>query len=121
MRALICGSRSFEDAAIVKAVLHGMSAGRPITVIEGGATGADHLANTWAVVNGARHEKYPAKWTTHGKAAGHIRNQQMLNEGQPDVVIAFIDKPLTESKGTHNMVRRARQAGIPTYVVEKMP
>lgn len=35
--------------------------------------------------------RFPAKWNEHGKAAGPIRNQQMLTEGKPDVVFAFHD------------------------------
>lgn len=47
-------------------------------------------------------------------AAGGIRNKQMLNEGKPDLVIAF---PTENSKGTWDMVRRAKRAGIETVVV----
>lgn len=51
----------------------------------------------------------PADWKKHGKAAGPIRNQSMLTEHKPDLVIAF---PLGESKGTRDMIRKAKAAGI---------
>jgi len=87
-------------------------------VIHGGAKGADTLAARSADNQGVTAEAYPADWGTHGKAAGPIRNQQMIDDAKPDVCWAFVDKPLAESRGTADMVRRARKAGIPTYVTE---
>jgi hypothetical protein len=49
-----------------------------------------------------------------------VRNQHMLDNGHPDLVAAFVDKPLSESKGTADMVRRAIVAGVPVYVIERM-
>lgn len=119
MRVLVCGSRTFTDESIVTRVLHGFW-DSTLTVIEGGAKGADALAAFWAQTrpDGVGHEQYPADWATHGKAAGPRRNQLMLDEGKPDIVLAFVDKPLVESKGTADMVRRARMAGVTTYVME---
>lgn len=45
---------------------------------------------------------------TNGKAAGPIRNQRMLDEGKPDLVVAF-----PGGRGTADMVRRAKAAGVP--------
>lgn len=61
-------------------------------------------------------EKYPADWEKYGKVAGPIRNQQMLDEGKPDVVYAFTDD-LSNSRGTADMCRRANKAGVPVYVI----
>ena len=36
-------------------------------------------------------------WATHGRAAGPIRNQAMLQEGKPDVVVAF-ERPHAEPR-----------------------
>lgn len=38
-------------------------------------------------------------------------------EQEPDLVLAFADKPLTQSKGTFDMVKRARKAGVPTFII----
>jgi hypothetical protein len=114
----VCGSRDWVDQYPVYCVLNGYcSDGFGVTVINGGARGADAIAGHWASLNGEPGETYPADWRQHGKAAGPIRNQQMLTEGKPEVVWAFVTKPLEESRGTADMVRRARAAGIPTYVV----
>lgn len=123
MRVLVCGSRDFTDRRIVYTVLVGMTyfsfkSDSPVVVIEGGALGADRFAAEWA--EGSNHLRFPADWTKHGKAAGPIRNQTMLDEGKPDIVVAFVNKPLAESRGTADMVRRARKAGVPTYVIESM-
>lgn len=120
----MCGSRTFEHADVVDGCLFGQTAligdDPEFVVIEGGARGADALAATWAKAFRRTHEQFPADWDTHGKAAGAIRNQQMLKQGQPDVVWAFVDKPLEQSRGTHHMVRIAREAGVPVRVVEVM-
>ena len=56
---------------------------------------------------------YPADWDTHGRGAGPIRNKQMLEEGKPDLVIAF-----PGGKGTANMIGQAKEAGIPVREIE---
>lgn len=62
-------------------------------------------------------EPHPADWNKHGRSAGPIRNQEMLDSGL-NFCFAFVDKPLAESKGTADMVRRCRAAGVQTIVFE---
>lgn len=73
-----------------------------ITVIHGGAKGADRLADEWAVVNWLPIREIKADWQTHGLRAGMIRNLQMIEEEKPDVVLAF-----PGGRGTANMVQQA--------------
>jgi hypothetical protein len=77
------------------------------TIIHGCAPGADTWADRWATFAGRNCERYPADWRLHGRAAGPIRNAQMLAEGKPDLVVAF-----PGGKGTQNMVRQARAYGV---------
>ena len=108
VRAVVCGGRDFLDQELVDRTLDGLG----ITVlIEGGAHGADRLASAWAFRNRVPCARYKADWVTCGKRAGPIRNQQMLTEGKPGVVVAF-----PGGRGTADMVRRARLAGV--HVVE---
>jgi len=108
MRVLICGGRDFYDGALLKRTLdYILPVKDNIIVIHGGARGADALAGWWARTNGFSVELYPADWDKHGLAAGPIRNQQMIDEGKPDLVVAF-----PGGKGTADMVRRAKKAGI---------
>jgi hypothetical protein len=86
-------------------------------IIEGEAPGADTLGREFAIEYGIPVEPFPAQWNTHGKAAGPIRNQRMIDEGHPTCAVAFYDKPRSESRGTADMVRRLKKAGI---VVEEI-
>lgn len=119
LRVLVCGSRTFRDGDVVKALLWGLvHDNTDVTVIHGCAKGADSLAGFYAQWFGLQVEEYPALWALNGKRAGFIRNRQMLDEGKPDVVYAFVDKPLAESKGTAMMVDLAHGACVPTFVIQ---
>lgn len=123
MRVLVCGGRDFADRYIIDALLHGMHEieGEGLVVIEGGAKGADAMAAQFAVDYMAprQHVQFPANWEKYGRAAGPIRNKQMLDEGKPDIVVAFPTGKLSDSKGTANMVAQAKAAGVPVYVIER--
>jgi YspA, cpYpsA-related SLOG family len=115
MRVLVCGGRSFDDLPLLDRTLDELHAGRPITtVIHGGAAGADTMAHFWAGAAGVPIDVYLARWKEHGKAAGPIRNQRMLDEGKPDLVVAF-----PGGRGTADMIRRAERAGVPVRAVAK--
>ena len=89
-RVLVCGGRAYDDRDALFAALDRLHSERGIAVlIAGGAQGADTLAVEWAQARGIRTEVYMAEWDKYGRAAGPIRNKQMLDEGLPDLVIAF--------------------------------
>jgi hypothetical protein len=121
MRVLVCGSREFDDLQLFMESLNDLSDkydfdnNQPITIIEGGAKGADFLGRVWAKYCAFEHLPFPADWKAYGKAAGPIRNKQMLDEGKPDLVIAFLAK---DSKGTKNMIEQAQAKGIKTEIIE---
>ena len=106
MRVLVCGGRDFDDGYVLECTLNRLKI-PPTHIIEGGASGADHLAALWAGFHSVPHTTFQADWKAHGRAAGPIRNQQMIDEGKPDLVIAF-----PGGKGTADMVRKARAAGV---------
>jgi len=109
-RILICGGRDFNNYELMQEVLFQHVYPGDV-IIHGDARGADRLSEKVAqpyVV----FERYPAQWET-GRGAGVRRNQQMLDEGKPDLVIAF-----PGGKGTLDMVTRARKAGIKVIEVE---
>ena len=58
-------------------------------IIQGGARGADAAAAEFAAQSGCYGEEFAAEWEKHGRAAGPIRNQRMLDDGRPDLVVAF--------------------------------
>jgi YspA, cpYpsA-related SLOG family len=114
MRILVCGGRDFHDSALVYRTLDCWCRKAVVdAVIDGNAPGADRIAGYWARKHRIKNIKFPADWKAHGKAAGPIRNQRMIDEGKPDVVVAF-----PGGKGTADMIRRARAAHIETIVVQ---
>lgn len=130
MRILVCGDRDWTDHCIIQAVVNGFipawlqamdpeSSVEDQIVIHGDARGADTIAGRFARRHPALIEvAYPADWDSYGRSAGPIRNTQMLKEGMPDVVLAFHDD-IKSSKGTAHMVRIAKKAGVPTYVISR--
>lgn len=105
---LVCGGRDFDDVFSLFRVLDQAHHTNEITcIIHGGARGADTMANDWAAGRGVEVDPYWAHWKRDGKRAGPIRNQKMLDEGKPDLVIAF-----PGGRGTADMVRRAKKAGV---------
>ena len=120
MRLLVCGSRTWTDYRRLRRTLEATVAQRQaeaVTIIEGGARGADRMAGHLAYLHGWGLEVYPARWEQQGRAAGVRRNAQMLQRGRPDLVVAFTVGPLADSRGTADMVRRAQQAGVPVQVI----
>lgn len=124
-RILVCGGRMYgcvaddcpqdmieaENARAKRerfALYRVLDAQAPSLIIHGHAKGADEWADYWAEQRNVPHISFPADWRKHGKAAGPRRNQRMLDEGRPTKVIAF-----PGGRGTADMVRRARAAGVP--------
>lgn len=113
---LVCGGRSFGakpgEAEFLRQQLDMLRGERPgiSVLIHGAQTGADSLAGEWARRNGIEtlgYEVTMADWAEHGRAAGPMRNRRMIQEGRPDLVLAF-----PGDRGTRDMVRQARRAGI---------
>lgn len=104
MRLLVCGGRKYDNRMYLYAILNRLN---PTVVIQGGASGADRLAAEWAEHYNVKCETFNAEWEKHGKSAGPKRNQRMLDEGKPDLVLAF-----PGGRGTADMVSRAVAARV---------
>lgn len=118
MRVLICGGRDWNDYEFLRRYLDNFFYKRELihadcTIIEGDARGADRQAGQWVQKHSynMKLEKYPANWSL-GKVAGYLRNKQMLEEGKPDIVIAF-----PGGRGTSMMIDLAKKAGVPVEIV----
>ena len=111
MIILCCGSRDWTDRRVIWDVLRSLTHEGDI-IVHGGCRGADQIAGSLAKELGLEvRPPYYADWKQYGLAAGPIRNQEMLDQEHPDLVLAFHDD-LTRSKGTKDMLQRARDAGV---------
>ena len=109
MRLLVCGDRDWTDKRSIEAYLSTFIPGTTV-VIHGGARGVDTIAGEVAAQMGMTVESYPADWAQYGRAAGPIRNRQMLNSKIDLVVWFHLD--ISASRGTRDMIAQAGQAGI---------
>lgn len=117
IRVLVTGSRNWTDWITVRNALGEvfMGAQGPVTVIHGGARGADTIAASIARRWGAEVEEHRAHWRTAGvynPGAGLARNQEMVNLGA-DICLAFIKN---NSKGATHCATMAQEAGIVTLI-----
>lgn len=114
MRILVTGSREWVDSALVREVLS--LAPQPYSqhvLVHGDCPrGLDRMAARIAAELGFQVEAHPADWSHQGRAAGVLRNQLMVDLGA-DRCFAFMCRG---SRGTADCVRRAKSAGIRTYV-----
>lgn len=114
MRVLVCGGRDYDNWKRINKTMSALDKESSISlIIQGGANGADWLAAKWAKHNRKPCAQFNAHWDTLGKAAGPMRNQWMLEFGQPELIVAF-----GGGRGTQNMVDSATNAGIKVIRVQ---
>lgn len=111
-RVLVAGTREGVEDALIDTELARLA---PDVILCGDCRGVDKQAASWARVHDVELVTFPADWRSHGRAAGPIRNQQVYDEGKPDLVVAF---PITGSRGTFDMIRRAERAGVAVRIVD---
>lgn len=113
MRILVTGSRGWKNWIFIREALKGAWADwdypASVTVIHGGARGADMMADIEAGCFGWRVKIYRPDWEQYGKRAGFIRNLEMVKAGA-DICLAFI---LDCSRGATHCADAAERAGIP--------
>ena len=123
IRIIVAGTRTFSDYELLRNKLDNFISelnqkypGKQVAIITGAAKGADQLGSLYARSHNIPLKEFPADWNTYGRAAGPIRNQQMLDfalHGIP-ALIAFWDG---ESRGTKNMINIAKRCNVQTEVV----
>jgi hypothetical protein len=88
-------------------------------IIEGKCRGADKISGYLARKHGLKVVTVPAKWTLYGKQAGPIRNKEMLDMYNPDLIVAFHNH-IEDSKGTKNMMEQALKAKIKFKLIKEV-
>lgn len=114
-RILLTGSRDWgspEGLALALGIAVGEGPHRSRVVVVHGAcpTGADAIADRICRDHGIAVEPHPADWEQYGRAAGPLRNAEMVALGA-DVCLAFIRNG---SRGATHCAGLAEKAGIPT-------
>lgn len=125
---LVTGARDWQDSNSIRSVLSSYIKKKEsdgcVTLVHGGCTGADIMCGDIAKQLGFTSICMAADWGKYGRAAGPIRNKQMVDyvldqnktHGEPVYMYAFHNN-LAKSKGTANCVNYARSKGIiPTII-----
>lgn len=108
MIVLVCGGRDYMGVTTMHGVLGSIHSENGIDLlIQGGASGADRIAKSWAIDNGVHYAEVPALWNFYGKSAGPKRNLAMA-QMKPDLCVAF-----RGGSGTNSMVKVCQGLGIP--------
>ena len=119
-KIIIAGSRSMDDYNLMARTWHEYTKkyglkNDQITIITGGASGADKLTEQMAKRYRIRCEVMRADWQTHDRSAGHIRNAEMAKAAGADGrLLTFWDG---QSPGTAGMIKQTRRADLHVEIV----
>jgi len=115
---IIAGSRDWTDRETIKRELQSLvdhvSGRESITVVTGGARGADTIGHEIAIEAGHANTVMYAQWDVHGMSAGYKRNMEMAKISTH--LLAFWDG---KSKGTKHMINIARERGLVVRVITR--
>lgn len=116
-RVLVCGSRHWTDRETIREWLSKLPRGT--TIAHGACRGADAIAGDVAKDLGFTVVEYHADWGRHGKAAGPIRNEEMVVEFMPQRALAFTEALMHYQRptGTSDCVMRLLAHGVPVTIV----
>ena len=109
MRVIIAGGRTYKFTDRDKERLDLFHVEHPIIeVVSGAAPGADTEGEKWAEQNNIPVVRFPAAWSTFGRAAGPLRNGQMLDYiGGAGLLITF-----PGGRGTDNIRKQAQDKQV---------
>lgn len=116
-RIIIAGGRDFENYEYMCEILNDLFYNstnfekRDIKIISGMAKGVDTFAIRYADEHNLTKILFPANWKLYSRAAGFLRNEDMLSIATH--LIAFWDG---KSSGTKHMIDIAQEKGIPVWV-----
>ena len=115
-KVVVAGGRDFNNFPLLRDTLDKLlevkTHSHLIEIVNGTARGADTLGGCYARLRNYSVALFPADWEQFDKAAGHIRNKEMLDYA--DVVVVFWDG---KSRGTKNMIEITKKAKKPIRVI----
>ncbi len=116
---IVTGSRDWTDAISIRKVLAALIIEFGyFTLVHGNAKGADKIAAfQYKALGGTDIIPMDAEWKKYGKAAGMIRNREMLDRHpDADLLVAF---PLESSIGTCGMIIEAKRRGLTVRIYDR--
>lgn len=113
---LICGDRNWNNFKVIEDFI--LTLPKDTIIVEGDCRGVDKISGYLAQKHGLEVIPVPAKWDVYGRAAGPIRNQEMLDKYKPTLVVAF-HNDIEHSKGTKDMIERTTNAGIEFKIIKE--
>jgi hypothetical protein len=111
----IIGGRGFSDWDAFLVLIKDFIKvhGQPLSVVSGGAQGADTLGARWAKVEGLPISTLLPDWKRYGKGAANLRNTDIIMAA--DKVLAL---PTPVSTGTLDAIRKAHKLDKEVVVIE---
>ena len=105
-KVIIAGGRDFSDYEFLKLTMDHLLSNitSEIGIVCGMAKGADLLGKRYANEKGYKVFCFPADWSSFGKSAGFVRNEEMAQNA--DALVAFWNG---KSRGTQHMIKTAER------------
>lgn len=115
MNIIIAGSRDVgislreknQVFSILEKIFLNLKLEEPPIIFDGDCSGVDACGKEYGNKMGWKVRTFKADWLNLGKAAGPLRNQQMVSEA--DMIIVIRAK---NSKGSKDVLARAKNKGI---------
>lgn len=118
MKVLICGGRDLNEKLVCTWLENNFLTLFPdcTMIVHGGAKGADNGAHKFCVKENFPETVYAVskeEWNKYGRAAGVLRNQKMLDQENPDIILAF-----PGGRGTKDMIIRGKKNKLIVYEIK---
>jgi len=111
MRLLVTGGRHLDDVALIHRALIRVHTQSPLSVlIHGGHAFLGAAVEEWGRDMRLHVLRYPANWWEFGRRAEGIRNDFMLSDSRPDLVLA-----LPGGNDTRALALAALGRGLPVF------
>ena len=113
MRVIVTGGADFRDRELLHTTLDAVPSAITL-LLAGDERGAESLALDYAESHDINFKEFYADYEGHGPAGFRLRNQRMIDHGEPDMVIAFAG-----GRVARDLVRRAQRVGVDVFEVDQ--